>query len=425
MNMAESALKPGDGELLVKAGSDTKANVSPLAVDRASYAPTIASLRESQHNLVMPAAFGIGNVQLIRGVEPPQQADSEVARKDAQAVLKDVVGGKGWSAAGKAAWKDIFNKVAGDPIDEAQGINDLTTLARAFKHVDIYSVTDSKGNEHYYAGLVRPGAGQKIREDHLNWTKASSEAVSRGEPIPEIPKSLPTLMEIGTRALPKELAPLLADARKGDGLSQEGAKALKNIFENSKDLKGTDENAQSALAEVQNRINSAVGQDRLRLDKKTEPNGTERYYATIEKDGKAAQSTDVGSRELPNEYKPILEAVKGTGIPADRKLVWNDAARQGWQKSYDYLSNLPDATPESIQFGLNALGARMNNAVGQDRVGIMAAVMKDKGAGWVMSVGRSSAERVGALLGGNPDAAVKLGPFVPKTQTPKPPGTFL
>jgi hypothetical protein len=272
---------------------------SPLAVGKADYRATLAVLQGSERGRVVPAVFD-GDPQDGRvGIERVQDQTAppgQLRKSDIDAVLRDVVAGKGWSKNGQEGWKGIFSSVAGDP------------------------------------------------------------------------------------------------------RSAETAETLSYIVD---------------------KFNAALGKDGpLKLDKKTEPNGTERYYVSMATDH-GAKKTEIGSRSLPAEYKPILDAAKNDKTP-DGKLAWDNNARKAWQSAYDYLSKLPGATADSVSFGLNSLGARMNEAVGQDRVGMVAGFQQGGGV-WTMTLGKTSAERLEGGMGTNPKAGVTLGPFTPPNKAPEGP----
>jgi len=426
--MVEIAPQPQDvreGRVIHTATGGDQPKTSPLAVDQASYSATVATLRNSEQGRVIPAVFGTGRLDFaqpqLERVQQRSEPEGTLRKSDVNAVLRDVIGTGGWSDAGRAGWKNIFNSVAGDPIDESRARGALDYVAGAFKDVDMYGVTDSKGNNHYYAGLVRDGEDNTVRQEHIRWLNAAQEAAQHGKPIPDIPKSLTTLTEVGEKALPKELTPLLADARKGE-LSQASVQALQDIFKKGNDPKGDDLDMMADLNAVKDRINSAIGDKRLNITKTTSPDGTEHYFATVAGNPK---QTEIGTRPLPEEYRPILEAARGAGVPDGQPLKWSPASKAAWQKAYEHLAGLPGATAESIQSSLNELGARMNNSIGQDRVGMLGANFGDAGGGWIMSIGRTSADRLGALFGSNPDAGVKLGPFQPHQERPRQPGTPL
>jgi len=410
-----------EARLLLKAYDDSERTTSPLAVDRSNYGETLAVLRNQQQAKFIPAVFRPDDLQVgpphLEQVQQRTQPGESLRKSDVDDVLRDVVGGGGWSDAGKAAWKNMFNSIAADPIDEHQAGEKLRYVAGAFRNVDMYRITDSKGNTHYYAGIVH-GQDDTARQDHLKWLEAAQKAAQRGEPIPEIPRALTTLTEVGEKALPKELAPLVADARKGV-LSKAGAQALQDIFKKGNDPKADDLDLMESLNDVKERINSMTAANRLDITKTTTADATEHYFATI-----GGKKIEIGTRPLPNEYKPILEAARGKGVPNNKPLTWSPAAEQAWQKAYEHLSNLPGATSESIGNSLNELGARMNNVIGQNRVGMLIAGDGDAG-GWIMSLGRTNADRIGALFGTNPDAGVKLGPFRPKQAPSYPPGRDL
>lgn len=424
--MAEIAAMPQqdvhEGQVLHKA---TGEGTSPLAVDGKSYSATVATLRDSEKGRVIPAVFGTGSLDLapprLERVQQRSDSDHTLRKSDINAVLQDVVGTGGWSDAGKAAWKNIFNAVAADPVDDKRATGVLNYVAGAFKDVDMYAITDSKGNYHYYAGLVRAGDDNTVRKDHLAWLKSAQEAASQGKPIPEIPKSLTTLTEVGEKALPKELAPLLADARQGK-LTQAGVQALRNIFKKDNDPKADDLGLMGNFNNVANRINSALGDKRLKITKTTSPDGTEHYVASLSTD--SGKPVEIGERPLPDEYKPILDAARGKGVRDNQPLKWTPAAKEAWKKAYDHLAGLPGASADSVFRSLNELGARMNNAFGKYRVGMAAADFGDRGAGWVMTIGRTTADRLGAVVG-DPDAGVALGPFQPHRKPEPQPGNHI
>jgi hypothetical protein len=423
--MAEIAATPQpdvhEGRILHAA---TGEGTSPLAVDAKSYSATVATFRDSERSRIIPAVFGTGSLDLaqpqLERVQQRSDSDGALRKSDVRAVLQDVVGTGGWSDAGRAAWKNIFNDIAADPIDERRASGTLNYVAGALKDVDMYAITDGKGNNHYYAGLVRTGDDNTVRKDHLTWLKSAQEAAAHGQPIPEIPKSLTTLTEIGEKALPKELAPLLADARQGK-LTQAGVQALHDIFQKGNDPKADDLSMMANFSNVKDRINRALGDKRLNISKTTSPDGTEHYVASLSTD--SGKPVEIGTRPLPDEYKPILDAARGTGVPDNQPLKWTPAAKEAWRKAYDHFAGLPGASFDSIFSQLNELGARMNNAYGQDRVGMAGADFGAQGSGWVMTIGRTGAERIGAV--GDPDTGVKLGPFQPHRQPAPQPGTHI
>jgi hypothetical protein len=423
--MAEIAATPQpdvhEGRILHTA---TGEGTSPLAVDGKSYSATVATFRDSERSRVIPAVFGTGSLDLappqLERVQQRSDSHDTLQKSDVNAVLQDVLGTGGWSDAGKAAWKNMFNSVAGDPVDDKRATAALNYVAGAFKDVDMYAITDSKGTNHYYAGLVRAGDDNTVRRDHIAWLKTAQEAAAHGQPIPEVPKSLTTLTEVGEKALPKELAPLLADARNGK-LTQAGVHALQDILKKDNDPKADDLSLMADFNNVKNRINSALGDKRLNITKTTSPDGTEHYVASLSTD--SGKPIEIGTRPLPDEYKPILDAARGTGVPDNQPLKWTPAAKEAWKKAYDHFAGLPGASFDSIFSQLNELGARMNNAYGQDRVGMAGADFGAPGSGWVMTIGRTGEERIGAV--GNPDTGVKLGPFQPHQKPAPKPGDHI
>jgi hypothetical protein len=63
----------------------------------------------------------------------------------------------------------------------------------------------------------------------------------------------------------------------------------------------------------------------------------------------------------------------------------------------------------------------MNEAMGQDRVGMVAGFENDSGI-WKMTIGKTSVDRAAGGAGLNPNAAITLGPFVPQQGPAKKPG---
>jgi hypothetical protein len=254
-----------------------------LVVDGHNH-PKILSILKGDQAKAIPALYREGrdgvhllNAQFLQ--IDPQLAD----------IIESANSGK-FSDASRTAWTDYYRNshLAG----EGMGNGIVSDFATELTSSDLNVKTDllingSNGEYHTFVTLLRNRNNQETTEASA-WIEKVRDAAKSGQPLPDIPQNLREyVMDIGHHQIPSILSTafnrVTADLRAGHGITDEGIAKLRDIAKRLETPDRSDSVTLPILRDLTSRINTAMGyQDanKLKLDVKVEPDGTQHYLLT-------------------------------------------------------------------------------------------------------------------------------------------------
>lgn len=127
----------------------------------------------------------------------------------------------------------------------------------------------------------------------------------------------------------------------------------------------------------------------------------------------------------PEEVQRGIKALLGDAVKGDK---WSQDSIDTFKKVFASEAGVPNATPESVARGLNAIGAAINGRVSgelskdpsrrAEPIGMGVMQNADGSYSYYMSLNKDTAaltaNKVTMATGGTSDTVIKLGPFTPK-----------